>query len=145
MGCHFLLQGIFLTQGLNPHLLPCRQIITAEPPGKPNSTLLLLLLSRISRVRLCATPWTGAYQATPSMGFSRQEYWSGLPFPSSGDLLDPGIEPRSPALQVDSLLSEPPEKPREMDYIHNYIVFGRACCKFGTLYMSKSNSSTEPA
>jgi len=45
-----------------------------------------------------------------SMGFSRQEYWSGLPFPSPGDLTDPGIEPRSPALQADSLLSEPPGK-----------------------------------
>ena len=47
-----------------------------------NTLLLLLLLSRFSRVRLCATPWTAAYQAPPSMGFSRQEYWSGLPFPS---------------------------------------------------------------
>ena len=49
----------------------------------------------LSRVRLFATPWTVAYQAPPSMGFSRQEYWSGLPFPSPGDLPDPGIEPRS--------------------------------------------------
>ena len=47
--------------------------------------LLLLLLSRLSRVRLCATPWTAAYQAPPSMGFSRQEYWSGLPLPSPID------------------------------------------------------------
>ena len=46
------------------------------------------------------------------MGFSRQEYWSGLPFPSPGDLPDPGIESRSPALQADSLLSEPPENPK---------------------------------
>ena len=53
----------------------------------------------VSRVRLFATPWTVAYQAPPSMGFSRQEYWSGLPFPSPGDLPDPGIEPDSPALQ----------------------------------------------
>ena len=52
----------------------------------------------LSRVRLFATPWTVAYQAPPSMGFSRQEYWSGLPFPSPGDLPDPGIEPGSPAL-----------------------------------------------
>ena len=52
----------------------------------------------LSRVRLFATPWTVAYQASPSMGFSRQEYWSGLPFPSPGDLPDPGIEPGSPAL-----------------------------------------------
>ena len=64
-----------------------------------------------SRVRLFATPWTVAYQAPPSMGFSRQEYWSGLPFPSPGDLPDPGIEPGSPALEADALTSEPPGKP----------------------------------
>ena len=58
-----------------------------------------------------ATPWTVAYQASPSMGFSRQEYWSRLPFPSSGDLPDPGIESGSPALEAEVLTSEPPEKP----------------------------------
>ena len=52
----------------------------------------------LSRVRLFATPWTVAYQAPLSMGFSRQEYWSGLPFPSPGDLPNPGIEPGSLAL-----------------------------------------------
>ena len=57
------------------------------------------------------TPWTVVHQTPPFMGFSRQEHWSGLPFPSPGDLLNPGIEPRSLALQVDSLLSEPPGKP----------------------------------
>ena len=57
-----------------------------------------------------ATPWTVACQAPLPMGFSRQEYWSGLPFPFSGDLPDPGSEPRSPALQTDSLPSEPPGK-----------------------------------
>ena len=61
VGCHALLQGIFPTQ---------------------DPSLLLLLLSRFSRVRLCATPWTAAYQAPPPMGFSRQEYWSGMPDPS---------------------------------------------------------------
>ena len=65
----------------------------------------------LSRVRLFVTPWTIAYQAPPSMGFSRQECWSGLSFPSPGDLPDPGIEPGSPALQADALLSEPPGKP----------------------------------
>ena len=55
-----------------------------------------------------ATPWTIARQALLPMGFSRQEYWSGLPCPSPGDLPNPGIEPGSPALQVGSLLSEPP-------------------------------------
>ena len=65
----------------------------------------------LSRVRLFATPWTVAQQAPPSMEFSRQEYWSGLPFPSPGDLPDPGIEPGSPALQADALPSEPPGNP----------------------------------
>ena len=55
-------------------------------------------------------PWTVAHQAPQSVGFSRQEYWSGLPFPSSGDLPDPGIEPCSPALEADALTSEPPGK-----------------------------------
>ena len=55
-------------------------------------------------------PWTVAHQAPPSMGFSRQEYWSGLPFPSPGDLPDPGIEPRSPTFQADALTSVPPGK-----------------------------------
>ena len=65
----------------------------------------------LSCVQLFVTPWAVAYQASPSMGFSRQEYWSGLPFPSPGDLPDPGIEPGSPALQADSLPSELPGKP----------------------------------
>ena len=64
----------------------------------------------LSPVWLFATPWTVAYQFPPSMGFSRQECWSGLPFPSPGDLPDPGIKPGSPALQADALLSEPPGK-----------------------------------
>ena len=64
--------------------------------------------------KLCptlATPWTTACQAPPSMGFSRQEYQSGLPFPSPGDLPDPGIKPRSPASQADSLLTKLRGKP----------------------------------
>ena len=64
-------------------------------------------LKVLSHVRLLATPWTVAYQAPPSMGFSRQEYWSGVPLPSPGDLPDPGIEPGSPAFQADSLTSKP--------------------------------------
>ena len=58
-----------------------------------------------------AIPWTVARQAPLSMVFSRQEYWSGLPFPSPGDLPNPGIEPGSPVLQADALSSEPPGKP----------------------------------
>ena len=65
----------------------------------------------LSCVRLFVTLWTEAYQVPPSVGFSRQEYWSGLPFPSPEDLPAPGIEPRSPALQADTLTSESPGKP----------------------------------
>ena len=64
----------------------------------------------LSHVRLFATPWTIAYQAPPSMGFPRHEYWSGLPVPSPWDLPNPGIELRSPTLQSDALPSKPPEK-----------------------------------
>ena len=67
-------------------------------------------MKSLSHVRLFVTPRTVAYQAPPSMGFSRQECWSGLPFPSPGDLPDPGIEPGSPTLQADALPSEPPNK-----------------------------------
>ena len=62
------------------------------------------------------TPWTVARQAPLFMGFSRQEYWSGLPFPSPGELTNPGIEPGFPAWQADSLLSEPPAKPKSIPY-----------------------------
>ena len=71
-------------------------------------------MKSLSHVQLFATPWTVAHQAPPPMGFSRQEYWSGLPFPSPGDLPDPGIEPRSPALQADTLTYEPPGKPKNI-------------------------------
>ena len=64
----------------------------------------------LSCVQLFVTPWTVTYQAL-SMEPSRQEYWSGLPFPSLGDLPNPGIKPRAPALQADTLPSEPPGKP----------------------------------
>ena len=66
----------------------------------------------LSRVQLFLTPWTVSNQATPSMEFSRQEYWSGLPFPSLGDLPDPRIKPGSPTLQADAIPSEPPGKPQ---------------------------------
>ena len=73
---------------------------------KHNSSVCLHAIQSVkslSCVRLFATPWTVAYQTPPSMGFSRQEYWRESPFPSPGDLPDPGIEPRSPALQTDAL------------------------------------------
>ena len=71
----------------------------------------IVIVKSLSRVRLFATLWTITHQAPPSVGFSRQEYWSGLPLPSPGDLPDPRIEPGSPALQADAFTSEPPGKP----------------------------------
>ena len=65
-------------------------------------------MKSLSHVQFFATPWTVAHQAPPSMEFSRQEYWSGLPFPSPGDLPNPGIEPGPPSLRADTLPSEPP-------------------------------------
>ena len=80
--------------------------------GGTNSILYMKVkVKSLSHVRLFATSRTVAYQAPLSMGFSRQEYWSGLPLPSPGDLLNQGIEPGSPALQADTLTSEPPRKP----------------------------------
>ena len=76
-----------------------------------NNPLSEKKMKSLSCVRLFATPWTVAYQGPLSMAFSRQEYWSGFPFPSPGDLLDTGIKTQSPALQADALLSEPPGKP----------------------------------
>ena len=90
---------IFPIQGLNLHLLcllPWKgSSLTLAPPGKPHESG-----SEVSqnRVRLFANPWTVVHQAPPSMGFSRQEYWNGLPFPSPGYLPDPEMEPASPAL-----------------------------------------------
>ena len=78
--------------------------------NKSSVNFVLLRHSEVksfSRVRLFATPWTVAHQAPLSMGFSRQEYWSGLPFPSPGHLPDPGIKPRSPSLWADALTSQP--------------------------------------
>ena len=69
-------------------------------------------MKSLSRVQLFATPWTVTYWASLSMGFSRQEYWSGLPFPSPGDRPNPGIEPGSPTLEADALTSKPPGKPK---------------------------------
>ena len=96
------------------------------PPGRKKSLLSgLQLRGRVEvptsvfsrRLRLSATPWTETRQAPLSMGFSRQESWSGLPFPSPGDLPDPGIEPSSPALshwQVDALPLSYPCKEGEL-------------------------------
>ena len=122
VGCHFLLQGIFPTQGSNPGLSHCRQTLyRLNHQGSPIQTIIgswhsrktepcpnhhMWSESELNRVRLFVTPWTVAHQSPLSMGFSRQEYWSGLPFPSPGDFPNPGIEPWSPALQADDLPSE---------------------------------------
>ena len=70
-----------------------------------------MLLLFICCIRFFVTPWTVAHQASLSMGFPRQEYWSGLPSPFPGDHPEPGIEPESPAWQADSLTAELPGKP----------------------------------
>ena len=87
--------------------------------------MLLLLLSRISPVRLCATPETTAHQAPPSLGFSTQEYWSALPFPSPEDLPDPGIESVFPTLAGRFFTSEPPGKPSLIMFVQ--FVYAFAC------------------
>ena len=94
----------------------------------------------LSHVRLLATPWTVAYQAPLSMGFSRQEYWSGLPFPSSGDLPDPGIKPRCPALQADALTSEPISGAEK---IRKQLMYLITCIHTAlTRYTKKANNSS---
>ena len=78
-------------------------------------SLPLYCARSLSRVQLFVTPWTVAHQAPLSMGFPRQEYWSGLPFPSPGDLTEPGIKPESPespALAGRFFNTLPPEKPQ---------------------------------
>ena len=92
------------------HLLTCDVIRTCavETLWPCHKLLLKWKVKSLSRVRLFGTPWTVAYQAPPSIGFSRQEHSSGLPFPSLGDLPDPGIELGSPTLWADALPSEPP-------------------------------------
>ena len=96
-------------------------------------------MKSLSRVQLFGTPWTVAYQAPQSMEFSRQEYWSGLPFPSPGDLSNPGIKPGSPALQADALTSEPPGKPTFLliliqcsvrHILHTYLLLFLFVCLF---------------
>ena len=96
--------GNLLNLGIEPKS-PALQadFILSEPPGKPQYIVCTVLCSFASIVRLSVTLWTVAHQTLQSMGFSRQEYWSGLPCPPPGELPDPGIEPMSPALQVDSL------------------------------------------
>ena len=84
-------------------------------------TLCLCVLNRFSHVQLCATPWTVAHQTSPSMGFSRQEHWCGLPCPLPGFLLVPGIEPEflmSPELAGGFFMTSATWEPRSNLYIH---------------------------
>ena len=104
----------------NPEIEPRSPALQAdsllsEMPGKPKMAPVMLERKKVkvkvkllSLVPLFGIPWTVVYQASLSMGFSRQEYWSGLPFLSPGDLPNPGIKPGSPTLQADVLPSEPP-------------------------------------
>ena len=117
VSCYFLLQEIFPTQGLNLGLTQCRQMLY-RLRHKFSS------VQSLSLVRLFATPWTVARQAPLTMGFSRQEYWCGWPFPSPGDLPDPGIKPTSPAFPASAggfFTTEPPGKP--YIYICIYLLF----------------------
>ena len=92
---------------LNPQVVQLSTIIISFFLKKKFYWHISEWVKLLSRVQLSATLWTVAHQAPQSMGFSRQEYQGGLPFPSPGDLPDPGIEPRSPALQADTLTCEP--------------------------------------
>ena len=108
--------AIYVTPDLNNEIILTNLLIK-----KLNNNLCSLVvkvkMKVLRHIRFFATPWIIACQAPPSVGFPRQEYWNGLPFPSPGDLPDPGIEPGSPALQADSL----PSATRE--YIHLWYLF----------------------
>ena len=109
--------------------MPCPQFLSASPYWCLKSVsrqtyrfwhqvwfcIVSSVMLSLSRVQLFAIPWTVVRQAPLSMGVFRQEYWSGLPFPSPEDLPNPGIEPRSPALQADSLPFEPQGSPLILD------------------------------
>ena len=98
VGCHAFLQGIFPNQESNQGLLPCRQILhhlrqLAKSSRRDNNKDSELNACVCSVMSNSATPWTAARQAPLSMGFSRQEYWSGLPCLPPGDLPNPGVKP----------------------------------------------------
>ena len=101
---HNKLWQILQEMGIPDHLTCLLRNLYAGQERKKESEV-------VQSFRLCATPWTAAYQSPSPMGFSRQEYWSGLSFPSPGDLPNPGIEPGSPTLQAETLPSEPQGSP----------------------------------
>ena len=120
---HLANSSIVMTENGNPTQvlqcpLPCT-IFSLFPPYNFLTYYISIVseVKSLSRVWPSATSWTVVYKAPPSMGFSRQEHWSGLPFPSPGGLPDPGIEPGCPALEADALTSEPPGKPLHMYYL----------------------------
>ena len=107
VGCYFLLQGLFPTQGLNPHLPDLLHFLHWQEDSLPLGHLGSHGCGLVTKsCPTVLTPLTIAHQASLFMGFSRQEYWSGLLFPSPGYLVDPGIKLRSPTLQADSLYWE---------------------------------------
>ena len=99
----------------------------------------------LSHVQLFLPPWTVACQAPLPMGFSRQEYWSGLPFPSPGDLPNPGIKPGSPELQSGSLPSEPPAK---LLQVYSWVIFTYPhfllCLNMGQIYVNRNGMHLIP-
>ena len=107
-----------------------------------NQNWYLCCAQSLSRVRLFMTTWTVAREAPPSMGFPRQEYWSGLPFLSPGDLPDPGIESVSPALAGIFFTTEPPGKPElifcygEQDDITKLCLLEYMCSDFSNINAS---------
>ena len=130
-GLSFPSPGDLPDPGIKPESLELQaDSLPSELPGKPhvsnNNSLHLLCAQMLSHVWLLVTPWTIARQALLSMGFSRQEYWSGFPFPPPGELPDSGIEPGSPALQAGCLTTEPPGKShvsnstKEMQHVEEY-------------------------
>ena len=98
--------------------------MTGHIPFRCGVTCLCVHAQSLSCVQLFVTPWTVAHQAPLSVGFPRQEYWSGLPFPSPGALPDPGIEPRSPAspaLAGGFFTTAPPGEPHDLSTIWLFI------------------------
>ena len=128
---------------VTPDISWLRTFAFQSPMIKTDIFFLVLFLGDLVGLLMCvwsrsvvsdsATLWTVAHQAPLSMGFSRQEYWSGVPFLSPGDLSDPGIEPRSPALQADTLSSEPQGSLRtvQLQLLQHYWLghrLGLLCC-----------------
>ena len=118
----FTQRHLQLVKLLKGYSLNTSALKNSYPKWKQMSGVLLIIYSDIkwscSVMSDSVTPWTVAHQAPPSMEFSRQEYWSGLPFPFPGDLPDPEIEPGSPALQGYALPSEPPGNPALSKVFH---------------------------